>query len=219
MRLRLQIALLVAAVLYMGWGLGLLLAPAAAQTLMSAYANDPVMSRLFGASLIAWTIAFCIGARHPEREIVHACIVACTVVSLIVAYAMFVAESMPRVAPTVISLGLNSALALFLFSTRLAISYREWRGEAAPAAARPGARKAGAGGRAVERAVERAAERAAQQTREPAVPESRSAERSAEAGAAEGTAAPAVKKKKAPARKKKVARKAPDKPETPATGA
>ncbi|MCG6871272.1 MAG: hypothetical protein LJE84_03185 [Gammaproteobacteria bacterium] len=133
MRLRLQIALLVAATLYMGWGLALLLAPIATQSLISTYANDPVMSRMFGISLIAWTIAFCIGARHPEREIVQASIVAMLAVSLVVSYSTFFDGSMPRTAPMAVSLGLNSALAVFLLATRLGMAYREWRGQQRPA--------------------------------------------------------------------------------------
>jgi hypothetical protein len=47
-----RFTLIVAAALYLGWGLSLILAPAVTQTLISSGPHDPVTTALFGAAML-----------------------------------------------------------------------------------------------------------------------------------------------------------------------
>lgn len=121
MKARLQLILLAAAAVYMGWGLALLLAPEAAHPLLSTGPYDPVMTALFGVALVAFAAGFVIGARDPVKEVVRVAVVAQLLLGAVVAFLMFVAATLPRSPVTLISLCLDIAAGglLFLLEARL----------------------------------------------------------------------------------------------------
>ena len=142
MKLRVQIALLIAAFLYMGWGLALLLAPEASAQLLSEDPYNRVTTRMLGAMMLAWTIAFCIAARRPTTEIVQASIVALFTVGVVVMLLMTFGQ-MRASAPTKMSLWVNLGAGILLlaseFSGRRIRGSGEFRNEETPAdsASRP----------------------------------------------------------------------------------
>lgn len=118
---QIRFSLLVAAALYMGWGMSLLLAPQAAHVLISDGPNDSVTTAMFGAVLIGMMVMFLIAAYDPEREIVRAAVVGLAVVGFASAYLIFIAKTMPLAPVTVISMliDLGACAALFLGESRL----------------------------------------------------------------------------------------------------
>ena len=67
MESQIRFTLLIAAALYMGWGLSLVLAPGASHGLISNGPYDPVTTAMFGAAMIGMMIMFVIAAYDPER--------------------------------------------------------------------------------------------------------------------------------------------------------
>lgn len=121
MESQIRFTLLVAAALYMGWGLSLLLAPSVSHGLISTGPYDLVSTAMFGAAMIGMMIMFIIAAYDPEREIVRAAAAGLAVVGFTSAYLIFIAKAMPLGPLTVISLlvDLGACAVLFLTEARL----------------------------------------------------------------------------------------------------
>lgn len=121
MESQIRFTLLIAAALYMGWGLSLMLAPAASHSLISNGPYDPVTTAMFGAAMIGMMIMFAIAAYDPEREIVRAAAAGLAVVGFTSAYLIFIAKAMPLSPLTVISLlvDLGACAVLFLTEARI----------------------------------------------------------------------------------------------------
>jgi len=121
MESQIRFTLLVAAALFMGWGLSLVLAPGVSHGLISNGPYDPVTTAMFGAALVGMMIMFIIAAYDPEREIVRASAAGLAVVGFTAAYLIFIAKAMPLGPVTVISLlvDLGASGLLFLMEARL----------------------------------------------------------------------------------------------------
>jgi hypothetical protein len=121
MESQIRFTLLIAAALYMGWGLSLMLAPGASHGLISNGPYDPVTTAMFGAAMIGMMIMFVIAAYDPEREIVRAAAAGLAVVGFTSAYLIFIAKVMPLAPITVISLlvDLGACGVLFLSEARI----------------------------------------------------------------------------------------------------
>ena len=121
MESQIRFTLLVAAALFMGWGLSLVLAPGVSHGIISNGPYDPVTTAMFGAALIGMMIMFMIAAYDPEREIVRASAAGLAVVGFTAAYLIFIAKAMPLGPLTVISLlvDLGASGMLFLMEARL----------------------------------------------------------------------------------------------------
>lgn len=121
MESQIRFTLLIAAALYMGWGLALLLAPQMSHTLISSGPYDPVTTAMFGAAMVSMVIMFVIAAYDPEREIVRAAAAGLAVVGFTAAYLIFIAKVMPLRPITVISMliDLGASVVLFLMEARL----------------------------------------------------------------------------------------------------
>ena len=121
MESQIRFTLLVAAALFMGWGLSLVLAPGVSHGLISNGPYDPVTTAMFGAALVGMMIMFVIAAYDPEREIVRASAAGLAVVGFTAAYLVFIAKAMPLGPLTVISLlvDLGASGMLFLMEARL----------------------------------------------------------------------------------------------------
>lgn len=121
MESQIRFTLLVAAALFMGWGLSLVLAPGVSHGLISNGPYDPVTTAMFGATLIGMMFTFLIAAYDPEREIVRASAAGLAVVGFTAAYLIFIAKAMPLGPVTVISLlvALGASGMLFLMEARL----------------------------------------------------------------------------------------------------
>ncbi len=121
MKTQMRVILLVAAALYMAWGLALLLAPDVAQGLISNGVYDPSMTAMFGAALLGMMVTFVIAAYDPEKEIVRASAVGMAFVGFTAAFLIFIGKSMPLSSVTVISLvvDLGACGMLFLTEARL----------------------------------------------------------------------------------------------------
>jgi len=121
MKTQIQFTLLLAAALYMGWGLALLLAPMPAHALISIGPYDPVVSAMLGAALISFTVTFLIGARDPVKEIVRASSAAMFLIGLTAAFFIFINKSMPLSVVTVgtLLIDLVAAGVLFLSEAKL----------------------------------------------------------------------------------------------------
>lgn len=125
MESQIRFTLLIAAALYMGWGLSLMLAPAASHGLISNGPYDPVTTAMFGAAMIGMMIMFAIAAYDPEREIVRAAAAGLAVVGFTSAYLIFIAKAMPLGPLTVISLLVDLGACAVLFLTEARIDLRE----------------------------------------------------------------------------------------------
>jgi hypothetical protein len=126
MKTRIQATLLVAAALYMAWGLGLLLAPGTSHGLVSTGPYDSATTAMFGAALLGMMVTFVIAAYDPEKEIVRASAAGLAFVGFTAAYLLFIAKTMPLSASTFLSLvvDLGAAAILFLFEARLDVKRR-----------------------------------------------------------------------------------------------
>lgn len=121
MKTQIQVTLLVAAALYMAWGLALLLAPGVTQGLVSKGPYDPAMTSMFGATLLGMMVTFVIAAYDPEKEIVRASAAGMAFVGFTAAFLVFIGKSMPLSVLTVVSLvvDLGACGVLFLSEARL----------------------------------------------------------------------------------------------------
>lgn len=125
MESQIRFTLLIAAALYMGWGLSLMLAPGASHGLISYGPYDPVTTAMFGAAMIGMMIMFVIAAYDPEREIVRAAAAGLAVVGFTSAYLIFIAKVMPLAPVTVISLLVDLGACGVLFLTEARIDLQE----------------------------------------------------------------------------------------------
>jgi hypothetical protein len=143
MKTHVQIALVIAAMLYLAWGLSLLVAPEWANQMLSSSPLNTTTSALFGAGLFAFVIIFFIAAHRPGRETVHAAVTGLLFTGVVGAYQLFIAKTMPQTSFTVVSLAINVAVALYLLMalTESALSLEEGR-KVSSASRRPKARKA-----------------------------------------------------------------------------
>ena len=134
MKTQLQLTLLIAAALYLAWGLGLMLAPTVTQSMISVGTHDPAVTALLGASFLGLMVSLLIAARNPVKEIVRAVAASMMLVGFTAAYFMFATKSMPLSGLTVLSLlvDLGAAAVLFLIEGKLDIE-RHARGERARA--------------------------------------------------------------------------------------
>lgn len=121
MKTQLQITLLLAAAVYMGWGLSMLLAPGVAHHLLSSGPSDSVLNAMFGTAMIAFAVMAVIAARDPVKEIVRATASSQALIGLVAAYLLFITKTMPFNVFTVLSLAIDllSAGVLFLTEARL----------------------------------------------------------------------------------------------------
>ena len=138
MESQIRFTLLIAAALYMGWGLSLVLAPEASHGLISNGPYDPVTTAMFGAAMIGMMIMFVIAAYDPEREIVRAAAAGLAVVGFTSAYLIFIAKAMPLAPITVISLlvDLGACAELFLTEARIDLQEQKKPRRVSPAARR-----------------------------------------------------------------------------------
>ena len=126
MKTRIQATLLIAAALYMGWGVGLLLAPGMSQSMISVGPPDSSTTAMLGAALLGLMVTFLFAAYDPEKEIVRDSATGMAFVGFTAAYLMFSTKSMPLSAATFISLviDLGAAGLLFLSETGLNLKRR-----------------------------------------------------------------------------------------------
>ncbi|MEK7840006.1 MAG: hypothetical protein AAB252_02400 [Pseudomonadota bacterium] len=117
MKNHVQSALVIAAILYLGWGLSLLVAPEQMQALLSSGTYDPTTTAMFGASLFAFVLVFLIAAHNPTQETVHASVSGLLFIGFVGLYQMFVAKGMPQTTLTVLSMVINLAVAIYLLIT------------------------------------------------------------------------------------------------------
>jgi hypothetical protein len=121
MKTQIQVTLLIAAALYMGWGLTLILAPGTSHALLSLGPYDGVTTAMFGAALLGMMVTFVIAAYDPEKEIVRASAVGMAFVGFTAAYLVFITKAMPLSIYTVGSLAIDLVCCgvLFLSEARL----------------------------------------------------------------------------------------------------
>jgi len=115
MRGHVQLALGLAALLYLVWAITFLVAPETAHQMVNTGAYNPGMAGMFAAALFGLGAMLLIASAEPEPGIVAAAAAALAVVAVIAAYQMLIAKYMPQQGMTVVSLLLNSALAAYLF--------------------------------------------------------------------------------------------------------
>jgi drug/metabolite transporter (DMT)-like permease len=132
-----QVALVIAALLYLAWGLGMLLAPELAHQMLSTAPQNPATAAMFTAALFAFAVVFFIGAHEPAHEVVHAAAAGLLFFGVAAAYQMFAAKTMIASPATVASLIINLGAAFFLL---LSLTEGGMRVAAAPRA-RPAARR------------------------------------------------------------------------------
>jgi len=114
MKAQTQVALLLAAMLYLAWGIGLWVAPQQSHALLTGGFYSAGVGALFGAALMALAVLFVLAAAHVLRPLVHAAATALLLVGLTAAYHMFMVHSVMQGPATVISLLLNLGIGLFL---------------------------------------------------------------------------------------------------------
>jgi len=115
MRGHIQLALGLAALLYLVWAVTFLVAPEAAQQMVNRGAYNPGMAGMFGAALFGLGAMLLIASAEPEPGILAGSAAALAVISVVGGYQMLIAKYMPQATWTVISLLLNTAAAAYLF--------------------------------------------------------------------------------------------------------
>lgn len=114
MKAQVQVALVLAAVLYLLWGLGMLVAPDRTHALLTTGPYDVATTALLGASLIGFAALFLMAAREPVRPLVRACAVALLFLGVTAGYQMFFSRSIHQAPAVATSLILDLGLAFFL---------------------------------------------------------------------------------------------------------
>lgn len=125
MKTQIQITLLVAAALYMAWGLALLLAPGVSHRLISTGPYDPSTTALFAAALLGMMVTFLIAAYDPEKEIVRAAATGLAFVGFTAAYLLFIGKSIPLSVVSVGSLGVDLLACAILFLTEMRLDFKK----------------------------------------------------------------------------------------------
>jgi hypothetical protein len=113
-KIRIQVALLLGAILYASWGLGLLLASEASHALISRSAFDGVTANMFGASLLALVVIFLVAAREPVGVLVRASAVSMLIIGAMAAALMFLVKIMPVNPTNIISIVVDFGVCGFL---------------------------------------------------------------------------------------------------------
>lgn len=137
MRGHVQLALGLAALLYLVWAITFLVAPELAHNMVNTGAYNPGMAGMFAATLFGLGAMLLIASAEPEPGIVAAAAAALAVVAVIAAYQMLIAKYMPQQTMTVISLVLNSAAAAYLFVMQSQAAQESAAAPARSARARP----------------------------------------------------------------------------------
>jgi len=137
MRGHVQLALGLAALLYLVWAITFLVAPELAHHMVNTGAYNPGMAGMFAAALFGLGAMLLIASAEPEPGIVAAAAAALAVVAVIAAYQMLIAKYMPQQTMTVISLVLNSAAAAYLFVMQSQAAQEAAAAPARSARARP----------------------------------------------------------------------------------
>lgn len=117
MKAQLQITMLVAAALFLSWGLALFVAPVTVHRLISNGAYDPVSVGMLAAAFLGVMVTLVIGARDPAKEVVRAAAAIMALIGFTAAYFIFGAKSMPLSVLTVGSLAIDLFAAGVLFLT------------------------------------------------------------------------------------------------------
>ena len=117
MKTRMRIALILASILFLSWGIGLIFFPEASHKLISRGAYDSVTVRMLGGSFLGWVVACLVAVRVPSKEIVRAISLATLLVSGVAVVLMYMDYNMLVQDTTVISLivAIGSASYLFIF--------------------------------------------------------------------------------------------------------
>ncbi|KPL27742.1 MAG: hypothetical protein AMJ72_07065 [Acidithiobacillales bacterium SM1_46] len=115
MRGYVQLALGLAALLYLVWAITFLVAPETAHQMVNTGPYNPGMAGMFAAALFGLGAMLLIASAEPEPGIVAGSAAALAVVAVVAGYQMLIAKYMPQATWTVISLLLNTAAAAYLF--------------------------------------------------------------------------------------------------------
>lgn len=124
-----QIALVIAALMYLLGGLYLLLAPQSAYPLLSTGPYDPAGAALLTAAVLAFATIFLIAAHDASRVALHVSTVGLLFLGIAGAHQMFIAQTLTRSAVTVMGLIVDLVVAVYLL---IALSEAAMRLEAAP---------------------------------------------------------------------------------------
>jgi len=132
-----QIALFIGALLYLVWGIALLVAPESAHGVLSKGVFDPTMTGLFAASLVGITTLFVFAGHNPTKELTAVSAVISLCLGLAMAILMGFSQAMHVSLIVVVSMVGSLSLGLYLF-----ISQTEgmWYLSATPVAKSAGAR-------------------------------------------------------------------------------
>lgn len=115
MKSQVQGALLVAALLYFGWAMGLFLMPEAALKLITTGPENTTLTAMFAAALLGFATMFLVTAHEPGYEAVQGAAIGLGFIGATAGYQMLIVKTMPQTTPTVISLILSLGLAIYLF--------------------------------------------------------------------------------------------------------
>lgn len=110
-----RLHLLIAAVLYLGCGLALLMGQEGAHRIISTGPYDTVTSAMFASALLAFAAMFLMGVLNPVKALVNASVVALAFPVLVAAYLMFISSSMPQHPATFFSLLIAFTIGAILF--------------------------------------------------------------------------------------------------------
>lgn len=138
MKCQIQVALLIAALLYFSWAMGLFLMPEASLKLITTGPENITLTALFAAALLGFATMFLVTAHEPGHEAVQGAAIGLGFIGATAGYQMLIAKTMPQTTPTVISLILSLGLAIYLF---MSMSEGAPTGRRASAKAKPKARR------------------------------------------------------------------------------
>ncbi|GMR20062.1 MAG: hypothetical protein BMS9Abin36_0657 [Gammaproteobacteria bacterium] len=110
-----QIALFIGVLLYLVWGIALLVAPESAHGVLSKGAFDPVMTGLFAASLVGITTLFVFAGHNPTKELTAVSAVISLCLGLAMAILMGFSQAVHVNLIVVISVVVSLSLGLYLF--------------------------------------------------------------------------------------------------------
>lgn len=114
MRNNTQIALVIAALMYLLGGLYMLLAPEGAHAMLSTGPYDPAGAALLTAAVLAFATTFLIAAHDASRIALHVSAVGLLFMGIVGAHQMFIAQTLPRSAVMVVALIVDLVVAVFL---------------------------------------------------------------------------------------------------------
>jgi hypothetical protein len=115
MKSQVQAALLIAALLYFSWAMGLFLMPEASLKLITTGPENTTLTAMFAAALLGFATMFLVTAHEPGHEAVQGAAIGLGFIGATAGYQMLIVKTMPQTTPTVISLILSLGLAIYLF--------------------------------------------------------------------------------------------------------